>query len=203
MRNIVIIGGIVASLCSSLSAQGTLMRYSFEGTASGNLGAQQFTNASFRIVGIADTANLVVSPGSPGKPVSHVTNTVTFVDLPGIGSGVLLDTVQTVDNKVTGLVGFGDLTQFTGLLFGRSPLFASYALTEPIGPVPVELNSFLVFDSEPTTAGELRLGSYSSMTFQAMAVPEPSCWFLSALGVAVMGGAFWRRKRQNRRPNTR
>lgn len=172
------------------------MRYSFNGTASGALGAQQFTNISLSIVGIADINNLIVTSGAPGKPVSYVTNLMTSMELFGIGSGNFLSTIQTVDNKVTGLVGFGDLTQHIGLMFGRNPLFESYLLTDSIGPVPVTLEPFLVFDTEPTTIGVLSLSSISSVTFQAMPVPEPSAWVLSSLGVAIIGACRYLRSRK-------
>lgn len=173
----------LASTCVPCLASN--LTYTFAGIASGSVGNQAFTGASFTVSVSADPTGAVFN--SPVWFLYFPANTA-IISIGGIGSGLLLEAGYLFDNQAGagGMVGFGssnDLIQIRDDAF-NSTAFATYDLTTTIGPLGVVSNpSIGDWTNIPTSLGLVNLTSHDRVTFQASgstsSVPEPSSALLA------------------------
>jgi hypothetical protein len=168
--------------------------YTFTGTASGSLGANAFTNASFTIVSTADTSQVTMT----GPGIFHIPDLTATVSVAGLGTAAFTIPTINVSNQNLPGAGFSAPDQDLAILFELNQAFASYDLTTSIGPLsgPPEFNSGFHF---ATTSGDFVLNSVSgdvTFTAQASPAPEPSALALFGLGAAALAGWRWRQRRR-------
>jgi hypothetical protein len=180
--------GVAAS--SGAPAGAALVTYTESVTASGSLGGSAFTDALVTITGTADTDD-VMDLGNV-----FIVPTSTTVSIAGVGTATFTDTIVAVDNRVTSLAGFGNMTANVFVMGTTDPAFLTYDLRSPIGPISGPVGG--VLGPSATTLGALAFTSTSgNSTFTAVtAVPEPSSAVLMGAGVVGMLGYGWRRRRR-------
>ncbi len=172
-------------------AKADLLSYSFSGTASGALGMNTFSDASFTITSTGDTSLLT----HPAAGVVAVPDTTATVFVSGLGTATFLIPTDNRDNQNFGSVGFSAPVQSLAILFESNPAFATYNLTTPIGPI-AGASIFNPGAEFATTAGNFSLTSVSTVTFQAtlQSVPEPSAFLLVVISMVGISGWALRRK---------
>jgi hypothetical protein len=125
----------------------------------------------------------------PGFDIS-VSNLTATVSVSGIGTGTFDIPTITADTPPLSVVGIGAPIQDRAILFVSNPAFVAYELSTSIGPLsgPAMFNPGEQFG---TTLGNFSLTSVSTVTFQAVVVPEPATASLLALGGLAL--AVWRK----------
>ena len=191
----------VALLASAGSALAIPITYQVSAVASGTIGASTFTDVLVTLTLAGDTAN--VESTSLGGVANIGTTTVS---IPGVGVGTVTDPTAAfaTESPIVPDVGFPFLPYVSIAVLDNPPSVDSnidmgivgaagllgYDLRTSIGPI-VGVGG-LLFDggSVHTTIGNLAFTSEFSPdtqgTFAAIAVPEPSTFWLLAGGVFVL-----------------
>jgi hypothetical protein len=103
-------------------ARADLITYTFSGTATGSLGANRFTDASFTLTSTADTTQVMGSGG-----IFVVPDLTATVSVAGLGTADFTIPTTNVDNQNLARVGLSDPGQNLAILFEDNPAFANYA----------------------------------------------------------------------------
>jgi hypothetical protein len=178
MKNkaVTVFGTLVWLLAGLRNLQATEVIYTLSSVGSGHLGTNSFFSARFTITSTADTSQITHS----SLGVFQVPDITATVFVSGIGTATFTIPTINVANQGLPAVGFSDPTQHLAILFANgNPAMASYDLSTSLGPI-TGYSSFNGFASFGTTAGGFLLSSVSTVTFQAIVVPEPS--ILALLG---------------------
>ena len=174
--------------------------YTITGTGSGHVGASVFTDAAYTIQVTADTAQ-VTPLGSPTNVGFEVPSLTALITVAGIGTATVTESTRMfVSNTYTG-TGFA---RFLDLLDVEHPLFATWDLKTPIGPL-ADLEPFAIaqFTDLSTSLGLMTLSSSSNVTFeatggeaQAVLVPTLSetGFLVLTLALALLGVALLRQR---------
>lgn len=156
------------------------IQYELSGTATGTLGTQSFTGASFTFTGYADTTGVFeIAPGVLVNPLTSGT-----VTLSGFGSADVLDPFYFYVNQ--GIPGAGLIDLYSGdVIDVTADAFSTYDNASSIGPIAVDEAALTPFD---TTNGTLSLSSLDlqfTATVAVSSVPEPSTGAMC--GIASVG----------------
>jgi hypothetical protein len=124
--------------------------------------------------------------------VPDITATV-FVS--GIGTATFTIPTINVANQGIPAVGIGAPNQNLAILFANNnSAFASYDLSTSLGPITGS-PTFNGLGSFGTTVGPFFLSAVSTVTFQAIVVPEPSILVLLGFGFICVKSQLLRRGR--------
>jgi hypothetical protein len=183
-------------LVCAATAQATPIAFFYTGAGSGTLGGVPFTNASFTITALANTANRILVASSPN--VYTTAHDSAAISLDGFGELQFISSTKSYVNQGPtflggSAVGFGRLTsnELFDLFSGSS--FSSWAMLTSIGPTNANGvlsqwsgagNSDVV-----TSGGVLRFNDASSVqaTFQAIVIPEPGSLCMALVGLSLVG----------------
>lgn len=187
--------GVIAATLLASQAHASIMQYQYTGTSSGTIGANTFTDLSFVINQLVDTAN-IQSCGSSCSLIDDISTTITFA---GLGTYTFATDLTTFDNA-----GWVGLTRTEGFdlydAFNVGTAWDMTTATELISDPSAHLLQWNYSPSVLLDNGE-RLIMTSSVanlgTFQAIsAVPEPEQWAMMLLGLPLMGWIARRKKNQ-------
>jgi hypothetical protein len=159
-----------AALSFQTFARADLITYAEQVTASGGLGANNFSNALVTISFSGDTSNVT----NPFPGIFQNTQGVGTVAVAGIvGTATFTDMMGADDTQSINSAGISDFTLDRATLFTNDPAFATYDLTTAIGPLSGLGDTNLGF-AFPTDMGSFVLLSLNSfVTFTATTTPEP------------------------------
>ena len=170
------------------SALAAPITYTMTATATGTLAGTAFTNAAITVTSVADTSLVFVAGGVFPNLNYEVISFSSSINIAGFGTATFTDPMFWEDPNGAGDILFGDLATGNAIL-GFTHLFAgleTYNLESSFGPVssPFDFvtSVFHNFANIPTTAGSLSLVA-SNDTFTAVAVPEPSPFGVTSLGL--------------------
>src|SRR5690242_8422321 len=172
-RKVITVSILITFLAGSGIGSAAPIFYIYTGIGSGMLGSNSFAEAPFTINCVADTSQITISGGD----FFEVNNITATVSVAGVGTGTFTIPTVNFDTQNLSTVGFS-YSPFADILDVRSPIFAGYDLSTPIGPV-TGLPGVNRGNQYPTTAGLFQLSSVSSVSFEA--VPEPSTIALGGL----------------------
>lgn len=178
------------------SASADTLEYVFTGTASGTIGGTPFTDATLTVSVVGDTSNIMYTYAyfldAPGG--------AAMFSIGGLGTGTFNDGTYVFDNQTAfgGTVGFGDGSddiQIHDADFG-STVFSTYDLSYPIGPLGFVTDpSTSDWVNLPTSLGGMTVTSYTDVSFQAIAAPEPGSLLMLGTGLLVLAGAMRKKLR--------
>lgn len=184
----------LALACAGV-AEATPITYLYSGSGTGSLGNVSFTNAEFLITAQADTSNITPWVNAGFGPQN--THLLTTIDIGGLGVHTInmpSHTWVVPDGSVGGL---GENLYLNWVTLSESFL-PGYGLDTAYGPVtdttPWDVGQF---NSVNTTGGLLSFTSISTITFEAILVPEPSA-MPSVAGVGLLGCLWIRNGVRNR-----
>ena len=175
------IAGTVGLSCAMATvAFAAPITYTFNGTASGRLGATTFTNAAFVVTAVGDTAD-ITSLGA-GVPCNDFTGAA--FTLGGIGSGYITSPISVAANTGMQLLALtvGSCAD-TGLIWisGYDARVSTYGLNTGIGPLSLGTPSPQSAVAPNTSSGVLTITDISAMKFQATAgytlTPVAGLWW--------------------------
>ena len=178
---------VVTAMClfgfASERVQAVPMTYTINATGTGSLGGTAFSDSDFVITAVADTNNIESSDSGFGS-IFIVINSNINISVTGIGNGDFTNETQSVSNQGYNVAGFGDNGECLAILYVENPIFGSYDLSSPIGPISGSpVYNFFDNASFPTTAGSFVLTDVSNSSFTAVVVPEPTTFLLAALAL--------------------
>lgn len=192
---------MILCLGSASHADAAPITFTFQGTGSGTVGTQSFTDSAFTISLSSDTTAIIQIGEFYRTPPASAT-----INLAGIGTG----TFTQLANVITIPDGFGAAT-FVGLELPANSLqlngvtlfsatLNGYTLQGPIGPIS-NRPAGSGFLNAPTTLGQVQFTNYgNTLTFTATLgtpgaepVPEPTTMLLLATG--IVGGAVLRKRK--------
>jgi hypothetical protein len=180
--------------------QGTTMRYTFRGLATGTMGAQPITNAAFTVTGTASTSSIHPLPHSDLLIVTNPTCTVA-----GVGTVTITDGVTFAVAGGGTIVGLLDQLGYT-MFLGTAPGGTTVSLATPQSLIPITVTGTwdpsLTAVSTTGAATSLKFDTVSSLTFAAEvdgstpATPVPPSVLLAGIGVLGLGARqFWKYRR--------
>jgi hypothetical protein len=187
MSRLVLVLAQLALVCCATLAQASPIIYTEQATGSGSLGPSVFSNALVTITFTGDTINVQQLPFGFSNGVGTST-----VNISGIGTAVFTNTMQVF----VGPQNNGPLPPAAGIaqnygpigdvLITVNPVFASYDLSTPIGPITGPPSFDASIPITPTNLGDFSLTSAGNSTFTATTgvapVPEPGSGTLLAFG---------------------
>jgi hypothetical protein len=181
----------VSALCQFSIAGAEQITFVFDGTASGVLGAQNFSNADLSVTAVEDTAE-VPGPTAPFGIISFTPDLVT-IDISTVGT-TTVPNAYVFDTQSSGAAGFG-VTSGSDSIQIYDPSLATYDMKSPIGPIFEAADpSVSDWTDMPTSMGDLTVNSYTNLTFTATlggggngnVVPAPSAGWLSLIGLPIV-----------------
>jgi hypothetical protein len=182
--------GLVAGAVGRTEA--ALLIYTDQGTGSGSLGSTPFTDALVTVSFTGDTTNVISEAGFGFR---NLIGTAT-VTVAGVGTATFTDSMEAFVNQPSLFAGIGDTTLGTSVLAtDTSPLFATYDLKGPIGPISGTA-FFNVDVSFPTTLGGFVLNSIPGDTSFTATVPEPASLILAGTAALMGLGSAWRHRKR-------
>jgi len=171
-----------------INSYAALISFTHSGVGSGIIGNRPFTNASFTITELADTASRVSFVG--GFSISDISASIAIA---GAGNYQFTRGTLTFVNNSHSVVGFSRGPSGADLFNGpTNAAFASWDMLTPIGPVTGSTR-LLQWSIAPvmTDGGVLVFNSSTSAgSFQATIVPEPgaslfiTCGLIGAMAVS-------------------
>jgi hypothetical protein len=195
MKNkaVTVFGTLVWLLAGLCNVQPAEVIYTLSSVGSGRLGTNSFFSAPFTITSTADTSQIT----HPLTGIFRVPDITATVFVSGIGTATFtIPTINVVNQHNTAGtpgVGISDPGQGLAILFAfGNPALASYDLSTSLGPI-TGTPGFNNFASFGTTAGDFLLSSASTVTFQAIVVPEPSIPGLLGFGCICATSQLLRR----------
>lgn len=175
----------VSALCQVSVVGAEQIKYVFDGTGSGTLGAQTFSNVDLSATTVTDTALAAEANGDFGNPTIPFT-----IDIGGVGLTTLPNGVLSAEAD---FVYFGYLTPevSAGFIEIDNPAFLHYDITTSIGPITDTVANPGIgnWTNVPTSAGDLTVTSWDNVSFTATlgggasAVPLPNAAWLSLIGL--------------------
>jgi hypothetical protein len=172
-----------SALCQFSVAGAEQIKFVFDGTASGTIGANTFSNAELSVTAVGDTAS-IPAPDSVG--VIRFDTPVT-IGIHGVGSTTIATGAQIgcvpAENFVYFGVGPSDIQVFDSS-------FSTYLFKTSIGPISEATDPSTVdWTDMSTPLGDLAVNSYTDLTFTAtlgggsIMAPLPSAAWLSLIGL--------------------
>jgi hypothetical protein len=163
--------------------------YAFTGTATGTIAGKSFSNVSFSVTAVADTADVP----APTAGVISFTPTSVTINNSASSQPVTVPSGYIFDNQNLNSVGFGEGQD--DITFS-DPSFATYNLKTSTGPF-FEASDPSISDwvNMPTSKGDLTVTSLTNLSFSATlssstttptAVPAPSAAGLSLAGLSIL-----------------
>ncbi|MEM8680227.1 MAG: hypothetical protein AAGF97_12840 [Planctomycetota bacterium] len=180
--------GAMATLAVFNRADADSATYIMRGNGSGFFNGVAFSDRDFSLTATADTDNII------GGPVFTLVNDMTDVFIDGIGTDILTNEIQTVSNQNTDLAGFGDNNLNLGIHFANNPVFATYDLSTSLPETPgvPVFNSGINFT---TSSGSVSWSDVTSISFQAIVVPEPAAATPLLFGLLISIASLARHRR--------
>ena len=190
MNKTITLACVLVSIAGSTAIPGNgwaaPVTYIVRGNGSGLMNGVNFADQDFTITASADTANIM------GGPIFVVINDSTQVAIDGLGMDDFTNEVQTVSNQLTDLAGFGDNGFSLGVQFANNPVFSSYDLSTSL-PETLGAPVFNGGISFPTVNGSVTWTDVTTVSFEAIVVPEPTTGVLwMVCGLLAIG---YRRRR--------
>ena len=184
----------LALACAGV-AQATPITYLYSGSGTGSLGDVSFTNAEFLITAQADTSNITPWVNASFGPQN--THLSAKIDISGLGVHTINTPSHTWAVPDGSLGGLGENGYVNWVTLSGGQL-SGYGLDTTFGPVtdpaPTHVEQF---HSVLTTGGVLQFTNISTITFEAILVPEPTA-MLSAATVGLIGCLWIRNGVRNR-----
>ncbi len=168
-------------------ASAAQMTYVFSGTASGSVSGKPFSDVSFTVTAVADTASV---PAPTAGLISITPGTLTITNSAAAQSVTVANTFL-FDNQNLQEIGFGEGSD--DIVF-NDPSFATYNLKTSTGPFfEASDPSIANWVDMPTSKGDLTVTSLTDLTFTATlassaptsAVPLPSAAGMSLVGLTL------------------
>ena len=173
----------------AINAFAQMITMTHTGVGSGTIGDAPFFDRTFTITEVADTANRVSFSGGFSLDDSSAS-----IAISGVGNFLFTSGTRTFVNNDIATVGFSRAGSQQQDLFNgpTDPVFSSWNMLSSIGPITGPGQILQWTFSPVTTDGGILIfnDAFTTVTFQATVVPEPSCI------VMLLGGAVcWLRRR--------
>ena len=175
------------ALCLSLflaDVNGETIVYTFKGVGNGTFGGVPFNGSQFALSVFADTTNVVQSSG-----LSTVNGWASAVGIDGIGCGNFITGKSVFDSSGLNALGLSEAGG-SDMLDLISPVFASYNLLSPFGPVgPFSPQPGTLGINEATTSGQVDFSSLGNIFFEvSVGDTSPPRFLLEPTNQVVMAG---------------
>jgi len=178
------------------------IKYVFDGTASGTLGSQTFSNVDLNESAVTDTASVPAN----GEQINFAPMPFT-IDIGGVGSTtVSTGLLSLFHNASFQFVAAGWKTSSSEIdvIEINNPAFLTYDMTTSIGPITETGSDPFIgnWQNMSTSGGNLTVTSWDNVSFTATlgsgtggsnAVPLPSAAWLSLIGLPLAAIAARRR----------
>ncbi len=154
-------------LCRFSIAGAAQITYVFDGTASGSLGAQNFSNVDLSATAVTDTADVPANGEEINFPAMPFT-----IDIGGVGpTTVSTGLLGEFHNTLFDFVDFGwqSSTSLIAVVEINNPAFLTYGMTKSIGPITETGTDPFIgnWDDMATSAGDLTVTSWNDVSFTA------------------------------------
>jgi hypothetical protein len=178
-------------------ARAAPITFTWQGWGTGTVNGAAFTDQSFLITVVTDTGLVIDDPFSAHGDISYIDPVAATVDIAGVGLATFTDPKCVLVNRTYGAIAFeqsGTLKDYLDLI---DPVFATYGLDSPIGPVTGEPRALWQWIGLASDLGPITMSEGRDVTFIASmsTVPEPSSAALLLCG-GLAGGLFLVRRRK-------